>query len=136
MTPFFKAIYRLEARIRGRFSHVPVLYALLGGSLMILFWRGIWHTADMLELQGGFLGFIFHPVPSLFWTVILMVFIGVFIPLFIGEQIIISGLKQEKKLAEKAEREIREEEVSIDVVNDKIEQLSGQLEEIKKLIQK
>ncbi len=136
MTPFFKAIYRLEARIRGRFSHVPVLYAFIGGSLMILFWRGIWHTADLLELNGGFLGFAFYPVTTLFWTVALMIIIGVFIPLFIGDQIIISGLKQEKKLSEKTQKEIREEEVSIDVVNAKIERLSSQIDEIKKLLEK
>ncbi len=130
----FKSIRRIEARIRGRFSHVPVLYAFLGGSLMIIFWRGIWHTTDMLEAKEGILSFIFYPPITLVWSGLLMLFIGVFIPLFIGEQIILSGLKQEKTFNEKTKKEIDEEEVSLDRVNERIIGLERQIEELKSLI--
>jgi hypothetical protein len=111
-----------------------VLYAFLGGSLMIIFWRGIWHTTDMLEAKEGILSFIFYPPITLVWSGLLMLFIGVFIPLFIGEQIILSGLKQEKTFNEKTKKEIDEEEVSLDRVNERIIGLERQIEELKSLI--
>ena len=42
-----------------------------------------------------------------------MLLIGLFVSFFIGDTILISGLKQEKKLTEKTEKEVAEEEVQI-----------------------
>ena len=39
---------KLEDRVRSWLSHQPILYALIGGIGIVLFWRGVWHTADYL----------------------------------------------------------------------------------------
>ena len=41
---------KLEDKIRGRLSHHPIFYALVGGIGVVLFWRGVWHTADDVGL--------------------------------------------------------------------------------------
>lgn len=113
---------KLEDRIRGRLSHYPIIYAVIGGIGVVLFWRGVWVTADyfiaMLEPEGlvemassinsqsiqwwdGPLSFIVGSV--------IMLITGVFVSNFIGNEIIITGLRGDKKISEKTEREVRHE---------------------------
>ena len=40
---------KLEYKIRTRLSHHPFIYALLGSVGIVVFWRGIWHTADFIS---------------------------------------------------------------------------------------
>lgn len=48
----FKKIFlffdKLEDSIRKWLSHHPLLYAFIGGTGVVLFWRGIWHTMDFI----------------------------------------------------------------------------------------
>jgi hypothetical protein len=37
---------KLEDRIRGRLSRYPIIYSIIGGTAIVLFWRGVWVTAD------------------------------------------------------------------------------------------
>lgn len=118
---FFKNIYsigdRFEDKARARLSHVPLVYAALGGAGIILFWRGIWHTVDYL--MGHFFAvpteMATTGVSELPWwdgplSIVLgstlLLSIGLFVTSFIGDAIIISGLKSGKKLTEKTEKEI------------------------------
>ena len=41
---------KLEDKVRARLSHYPILYALVGGVGIVLFWRGVWHVADDMGL--------------------------------------------------------------------------------------
>lgn len=91
---------KLEDKIRGKLSHYPILYALVGGTGIVLFWRGIWLTADMFNLNGPF---------SIIISMIVLLLSGLFVSFFIGHYIIFSGIKQEKKIEEKEEKEIKEE---------------------------
>jgi len=104
---------KLEDRIRGRLSLNPIIYALIGGTAMVLFWRGIWHTADILMLQGGIWGVIFYEPITIVWTTIIMLLVGVFASFFVGESIVLSGLKHDKKVFEKTATEVAEEEGEI-----------------------
>jgi hypothetical protein len=54
----------------------------------------------------------------------------------IGDRIILSGLKHEKKVDEKTEEEIREEEQQIVLLNKKVSEISKDIEEIKALLKK
>lgn len=93
--------HRLEVRMRGKLSHYPILYAVVGGVGIILFWRGVWHFADDLSLGS---------IVSMIVGAVVLLLTGVFVSAFIGSKLIISGLIGEKKLTEKTEGEIETEE--------------------------
>lgn len=77
------------------------MYTFIGGVAVVLFWRGVWLIADEFSFMTG-------PV-SLLISVAILLLTGLFVSFFIGDQIIIGGLKQEKKLSEKTEAEVEEE---------------------------
>ena len=95
---------KLEDKIRGRLSHYPILYGFIGGIGVVLFWRGVWHFADDMNIGS---------IISIVIGSILLLITGVFVSAFIGNRLIISGLIGEKKLAEKEESEIETEETQI-----------------------
>ncbi len=101
MKRIIKFFDKLEDKIRGRLSHYPILYALIGGIGIVFFWRGIWLTADIFPFLNG-------PI-SIIISLVLLLITGLFVSFFIGHYIIFSGLKQEKKIEEKEEKEINEE---------------------------
>lgn len=92
---------RLEDRVRGKLSHYPILYAFIGGVGLVIFWRGIWHIADDMDISS---------IASLVIGGVILLMTGVFVSSFIGNKLIISGLVGEKKLAEKEQGEIETEE--------------------------
>lgn len=125
---------KLEDYVRGALSHFPILYAAVGGVLMIVFWRGIWHTSDILMAKGGWLGIIFYEPYTLIWTTIGMLLTGLFVSFFIGDHILISGLKHEKKMFEKSEKEFQEEETELGRVEKKLLRLENDIAEIKSFL--
>jgi hypothetical protein len=134
---------RLEDKVRSRLSHRSIIYAFIGGATHVLFWRGIWHTSDFimtgnwhLSEARGFWGWVFYEPISLVWSTTVLLLTGLFVASFIGERIIISGLKQEKKATDKTEDEIKKEDNKIDVLFIKIDQLSKNIEEIKSSLKK
>lgn len=112
---------KLEDRIRGRLSHYPIIYAIVGGVGIVLFWRGVWHIADSFNVSG---------FSSLVLGVGLLLLTGLFVSFFIGESIIITGLKREKKVVEKTEGEIEEESVSLSEVKRDIKKIEHDMEEL------
>lgn len=94
---FAKFFDKLEDKVRARLSHRSIIYALIGGLCTVLFWRGVWHTSDILMDKGGFWGwFLYEPV-TIIWTSIILLMTGLFVSNFIGERIVISGLKKRRK---------------------------------------
>lgn len=112
---------RLEDKTRSRLSRKPLLYALLGGIGVVLFWRGVWHTADELNL--GSLASI------ILGTAILLVS-GVFVSAFIGNSLIISGIKGDKKLDEKTAEEIQAEELELKELQSSITRLEKKIDHL------
>ncbi len=125
---------RLEDEVRVKLSHRSVLYAFIGGMATILFWRGIWHTADILMFRGGFWGWFFYEPLTLVWTSIMLLMTGLFVSNLIGERVIISGQKKETKVADKTEVEVGKEESEINVMRSRMIQMSKDIEEIKKAV--
>lgn len=117
---------KLEDKIRGKLSHYPIAYAILGGVGIVLFWRGVWHTADDFGLGS---------IPSLVVGSIILLLIGVFVSAFIGNKLIISGLAGEKKLEEKEKSEIEAEEAQIKNLQKAVTRLEEKLEHIDKDIE-
>jgi len=123
---------KLEDKVRARLSRHPMTYAFIGGIGIVLFWRGVWDLADQFEFLNGFMGAILTIAVS---TVILMI-TGIFVSFFITDRIILSGLKQEKKLVEKTEEEIEMEEAQINVLISKMEKIEKELRELKETMKK
>lgn len=114
---------KLEDKIRIILSRYVIIYALIGGVAIVLFWRGIWKLADEFPFMTG-------PVSIIISTAILLLS-GLFVSFFITDRIILSGLKQEKKLAEKTEEEIKTDiEITAKVLT-KLEKIEKDIEEIK-----
>lgn len=90
-----------EDRVRRFLSRRPHLYAFFAGVAIVLFWRGVWMLADELALS---------PLWSLVASLTIMFVTGTFVSFFIGEDILISGLREEKRIDEKTATELRMEE--------------------------
>ena len=125
---------KFEDHVRGNLSHHPILYTFIGGVAMILFWRGVWHTADILQEQGGWLSWVFYePVNMVIVTIILLA-TGLFVSYFIGDTILISGMKGEKKTADKTEKEVKEEEQELGQIRETIKEIKKEVDEIKEAV--
>ncbi|HBA45701.1 hypothetical protein A2W67_01325 [Candidatus Nomurabacteria bacterium RIFCSPLOWO2_02_40_28] len=112
---------RLEDKIRGKLSHYPILYGFIGGIGIVLFWRGVWHTADDLNIGS---------VTSLVIAVTILLVTGVFVSAFIGNRLIISGLIGEKKLEEKEMKDIETEETQLKNLQSTLSRLEKKLEHL------
>lgn len=123
---------KLEDHIRGRLSHIPIIYSIVGGVLVVLFWRAVWHTSDILMLKGGFLGWFFYEPNQLIITTVGLLATGLMVSVFIGDRIILSGLRHEKKLEETTEDLVKEEVVSLLSLRNEIRAIKKDLESLKK----
>jgi hypothetical protein len=124
----FRRIYKffdhLEDKTRGLLSHYPIIYALIGGIGIVLFWRGVWHIADEFAFMTGWLSIIIGTI--------CLLLTGLFVSVFIGDQVIISGLRGEKKVAEKTESEVEEEEEILSDVRRELRRIHEKLDRINK----
>jgi hypothetical protein len=112
---------KLEDRMRAVLARVPIIYAFLGGVGIVLFWRGVWHFADKLEALGGWWGIVFSAEGSTVLSIVVLLLIGLFVSFFVGDVIILSGVKNEKKLVERTRAEIATELTEIEQIEKKLE---------------
>jgi len=114
----------LEDWFRKQLSKYPIFYAFVGGVGVVLFWRGVWHTADEYSFLTG-------PVSLVIGSIILLM-TGIFVSAFIGSRILLTGLRGEKKLTEKSREEIDLEEQELKNIQKTVERIEKEVEEIKK----
>lgn len=117
---------KIEDKVRSFLSRHPIIYAFIGGIGIVLFWRGVWHTADLFPFLNG-------PI-SIIISIVILLITGLFVSFFIGHSIILSGLKQEKKIEEK---EISEIETEMDILKKEKDLVNGiysRLEKIEKVM--
>jgi hypothetical protein len=132
---------KLEDRTRGFLSHYPIVYGFLGGIGIVLFWRGVWHTADVISL--AFLAeepistfaVLDGPI-SIFVGSIILLLTGVFVSEFIGNKIIISGLVGGKKLSEMQKEEIETEEAQLENIESTLVRMEKKISELEETIEK
>ncbi len=89
---------KIEDRFRIALSRRPLVYAVVGGIGLVLFWRGVWMTADLFDFMTG-------PI-SIIVGILILMSVGLLISTFVGDSIIISGLKEESTNIEKIKKEI------------------------------
>lgn len=132
MNSVFNFFDRLEDHVRGGLSKSPIVYSLFGGIGVILFWRGLWHTADYLQTDTMVGGLLFSGLGSLLLGLVILLTTGLFVSVFIGESIMMSGLKHEKKVTEKTELELIEEKVDLKKIERNIAHLEDDIHRIEK----
>lgn len=110
----------LETKIRHQLSHWPLVYAFIGSIGVVLIWRGVWMIADDLGMSGYI---------SMFLGVFISVSTGLFVSFFVGDSIIITGIKQEKRIDEKTEDEIRREGVTLTEIKKDLKRIKKDIEE-------
>lgn len=136
---------KLKNKIRYWLSRRPILYAFVGGTGVVLFWRGIWHTADYLTnryLIGVprdsnnsidlFFPFWWDGMFSLIVGSLLLLLTGLMVPSFIEKEIIIAGLRKEKKESKKNRKEIIKEIDAVKRMENNLKKISKQLKNIEK----
>ncbi len=121
---------KLEDLIREHLSRRPITYSIIGGVGVVLFWRAVWETADMLMRLNSVLAFVFYPPIQLLISTILLLITGLMVSVFIGDRIILSGLRHEKKLEEKTEELVEEEVITLKHIQNEIRGLRSEIKKI------
>ena len=143
MGKLFHFFDRLEDRVRGWMSHRQIFYGLVGGVGIVLFWRGVWHIADYFSLvfmtrESGSatidMAALWDGLLSFGIGSILLLLTGLFVSSFIGNEIIISGLKGEKKVAEKTEEEVETETTLVKDLRKEMREIKDRLGRIERKI--
>lgn len=115
---------RLEDKIRIKLSHSPILYSLIGAVGIILLWKGVWEVAELVPVLHGF--------GSIVLGMAILLASGLLVSFFIGDSIILSGFKREKKLVDKTEKEILQaEKTQTTEILAKLEHLEKDIHELK-----
>ena len=132
----FGATYftRMENHVRNGLARRPILYTLIGGVAIVFFWRGVWHLGDMLEAQGGILGYIFSAPGSLIIALVVLLITGLFVSAFVGDFLAMSGIKQEEKMLKKTEGEVKQDTAQIARVETLLTKLEGEIDEMKEVL--
>ena len=112
---------KIEDGIRHVLSKSPIIYAVIGGIGVVSFWRGVWETSDLLDIPSA---------ASLIGGLFIMMATGILVTEFLGNRIIITGLRGEKKLEEKTLKEIEDEEMFLANLKIKVDRIEKLLEKI------
>ncbi len=134
---------KLEDVIRGSLSRKPIVYAFVGGVGVVLFWRGVWHLTDTFMFYHFGVGGIdeMNPLAELSYFdgflslgvgTGLLLLSGLFVSNFIGNEIILSGIRGEKKIVDKSKKEIMKENIELAHIEKHLKKISQQIEAFKK----
>ena len=136
---------RTREKITIYLSHRPKLYAFVVGFGIVLFWRGAWHSTDFVHTYFNIFqnNLSTDSISSPWWDgplslvvgCIILYFAGAFVSSFIGNELILSGLKKEKKIEEKTEIEVKTEADSVLDIKTSLRAVEDKLEELEKTIQ-
>ena len=125
---------KLEDLVRSHLSRSTIIYSFIGGVGVVLFWRAVWETADILMRVSPFFEIFFSPLVQLLVSTTLLLVTGLMVSVFIGDRIILSGLRHEKKLEEKTEDLMEEEVVTLAEIREDIKRLEKRIQKLSKAI--
>ena len=120
-------------------------YALIVGVGIVLFWRGIWHGTDEVlnyVVQDRIITSIDYLSQSVWWDaplslflgIVILYFTGAFISSFIGNELILSGLRGEKRLNEKTEEQVENEVRAISDIKESLKSVERTIEQLEKKV--
>ncbi len=115
-----KFFNHLSKKVRHSLSRWPIAYAFVGSIGVVLIWRGVWMIADDLRMSGWI---------SLSLGVFISISTGLFVSFFVGDKIIVSGIKREKRIDEKTEEEIKKEEISLVEIEKDLKEIKEELKD-------
>lgn len=122
----------LEDKTRARLSKYPIWYSVFGATMLILFWRGIWETADILHHSTNiYVAQFFYPPVQIVVCLLGLLMTGLMVSTFIGHRIILSGLRHEKKLEEDTDELVKEEVITLKHIREEIRDLKKDIEDMK-----
>ncbi len=127
----FKIFNKTEDYVREHLSHHPLWYSFFGGVVVVLFWRGVWDTADILRTKNHFLNWFFYGPNQVVFSTLLLLLMGLMVSTFVGEKIIISGLRHEKKVEDRTEEIVEEEVITLKHIRDEVRALKAEIAENK-----
>ena len=113
-------IDKLEDKIRHKLSHHPILYAFFGSIGVVLIWRGVWMLADEMHMSS---------IVSMIIGSAISIITGLFVSFFVGDQIIISGIKKEKRVDEKTEDEIKNDTITLSEIKKDLNEIKEDINE-------
>ncbi len=119
---------KLEDRVRGVLSHHPVPYSLITAVAIVVFWDGVSNVTSSVPMLQGFWGGMILITAS----VGVLLVTGVFVSFFIGDTIIISGIRGEKKMIDKTEDELHQELDAIGSLAAKLDKIELEVEHLEK----
>ena len=121
-------------------SHHSYLYATIAGIGIVLFWRGVWHSVDTVHLyithyrSAGSMSVIDSPwwVGPLSFVVgcLVLYLTRAFVSSFIGNELILSGLRAEKRMTKETEDDVKTEVSKITDIKHTLSAISHKLEEL------
>lgn len=118
-----KTLLNIEDNARKFFERIPFIHALLAGIGVVLFWRGIWESADKMALD---------PLSSALLGIALLGGIGLFIQTFVGNTIIIKSVKKEEQLEKTTVKKVQQEEITLLQLSQKIDELNSKIDNLNK----
>jgi len=116
----------LEDGVRKKLSRHPNLYAFISGVGSVFFFHGTWNTVDYIAGYSSYSPLL--GITTLTLSVIILMVTGTFSFHFVSDQAIISGIKGEKKIIEKTEKEIRREQVSLRQIKRELDSIDNKIE--------
>jgi len=128
MILFTKHLLKIENQARNFFENFPFAHAFLAGVGVVLFWRGVWETADRWGLNSE-------------WSVIIGILIlggiGLFLQTFVGNTIIIKNVEKEQKIEKeiksemmKTYKETANEEVTLAQLAENLKMISAKVDKL------
>ncbi len=135
---------KIQKKVQGYLSHNPALYAMIVGIGIVLFWRGVWHSIDQIHniVNHIYATSSMDSYPTPWWDgpvsfvvgVFVLFMTGAFTSSFIGNELILSGLRGEKKLSERTESDLKNEINTISTIKEELLIISKKLEIMEKQV--
>ncbi|MCC7436834.1 hypothetical protein IT402_03110, partial [Candidatus Nomurabacteria bacterium] len=116
------------------------LYAGIVGIGIVLFWRGVWHSVDTIHMYishyGNTLTISANSHPwwdgpiSFIVGCIVLYLTRAFVSSFVGNELILSGLRIEKKLAKETKEDLESEVSTISDIKHTLSSISRKMEDL------